>query len=147
MAPMAVSVVSVRPIEARDAGAVAELLTELGYPTSEREVGDRIAGAGHDAEFTFVAESAGEVRGCVSGYVAPYFPRGTLMCRVTALVVSAAQRTRGIGKALMATAAAHARNSGCPALEVTTSENRTASHRFYEALGFVHTSRRYLREL
>lgn len=139
----------VRPIAAEDAEAVAELLTELGYPTSEREARDRIARAGRDASslFTFVAEAGGEIRGCVSGYVAPYFPRGTLICRVTALVVTSRHRTRGIGKALMAEAAAHARNTGCAALEVTTSENRTAAHRFYEGLGFVHTSRRYLREL
>jgi GNAT superfamily N-acetyltransferase len=138
----------VRPIQASDARAVAELLGELGYAASEQGVRDRIDRSGDTASiFTFVAEVEGRVIGCVSGYVAPYFPKGTLVCRVTALVVTSRHRTRGIGKALMGAAAAHARSAGCTELEVTTSEDRAAAHRFYESLGFVHASRRYLREL
>jgi GNAT superfamily N-acetyltransferase len=138
----------VRPIQASDARAVAELLGELGYAASEQGVRDRIDRSGDTASiFTFVAEVDGRVIGCVSGYVAPYFPKGTLVCRVTALVVTSRHRTRGIGKALMAAGAAHARSAGCAELEVTTSEDRAVAHRFYESLGFVHTSRRYLREL
>jgi GNAT superfamily N-acetyltransferase len=141
--------VSVRRVEEKDALAVAGLLAELGYAASEEGVRDRIgrAAGDTDSQFTFVAEVSGEVRGCVSGYAAPYFPKGTLVCRVTALVVTSLHRTRGIGKALMGAAAAHARRAGCAEIEVTTSEDRAAAHRFYETLGFVRTSRRYLREL
>ena len=138
----------VRPIQASDARAVAELLGELGYAASEQGVRDRIDRSGDTASiFTFVAEVDGRIIGCVSGYVAPYFPKGSLVCRVTALVVTSRHRTRGIGKALMAASAAHARSAGCTELEVTTSEDRAVAHRFYESLGFVHSSRRYLREL
>ena len=138
----------IRPIEQKDALAVAELLVELGYPTTEKGVHDRIASAHGRAlsTFAFVADVDDRVVGCISGYVAPYFPRGSLLCRVTALVVTSAERAHGIGKALMAAAAEHARKSGCAALEVTTSEDRARAHRFYESIGFVHTSRRYLRE-
>jgi GNAT superfamily N-acetyltransferase len=143
------SALKIRPIQAGDALAVTGLLGELGYAASERGVLDRIAqaGRGEGPVFTLVAETDGRLFGCVSGYVAPYFPRGILLCRVTALVVTSTHRARGIGKALMVAAAEHARNSGCAALEVTTSEDRATAHRFYESLGFAHTSRRYLREL
>jgi GNAT superfamily N-acetyltransferase len=139
---------SIRSIESKDAIAVAELLGELGYAASEQGVRDRIDRSGDTAStFTFVADVDGRVVGCVSGYVAPYFPRGTLVCRVTALVVTSLCRTRGIGKALMDAAGAHARSAGCAEIEVTTSEDRAVAHRFYESLGFAHTSRRYLRAL
>jgi GNAT superfamily N-acetyltransferase len=143
------SALEVRPIESGDALAVAGLLSELGYAASERSVLDRIAQASRGAwsVFTFVAEADSRILGCVGGYVAPYFPRGILLCRVTALVVTSTHRARGIGKALMAAATEHARSNGCGALEVTTSEDRAPAHRFYESLGFVHGSRRYLREL
>ena len=137
----------IRRLVVSDARAVADLLGELGYPTDEQGVRDRIALSNGHSTFAFVTEVDGRITGCVTGYVAPYFPRGILLCRVTALVVTSAQRAQGIGKALMAAATQHAISSGCKALEVTTSEARAPAHGFYQGLGFVHTSRRYLREL
>jgi N-acetylglutamate synthase-like GNAT family acetyltransferase len=54
-----------------------------------------------------IAESEDRVVGCLSAelVLVPYFPNGSTICRVTAIVVSVGYRRRGVGAALLAGAA------------------------------------------
>jgi GNAT superfamily N-acetyltransferase len=136
----------IRPAVEGDAESVAALLIELGYPTGVDAARARIRQAEVDpASFVLVAESGSGVTGLLSAQIAPYFPRGILLCRITALVVRAAVRRSGVGRALVGRAVELAQSHGCAGIELTTAEDRRAAHRFYESLEFSRTSVRYLR--
>src|SRR5271169_1575208 len=64
-----------------------------------------------------VAESEDGVVGCLSAELVPYFPNGSTICRVTAIVVSVAYRRRGVGAALLAGAAEFPREHHCSGVE------------------------------
>ena len=85
-----------RRATAADAKHVALLLTELGYPSTESDVQERLDHALHnDASCCLVAQSAGDVIGLISAELVPYFPDGSTISRVTALVVLPPHRGRG----------------------------------------------------
>jgi GNAT superfamily N-acetyltransferase len=138
--------VGVREIVEDDAAAVARLLGELGYPTDAVDLRHRTRRGGKLATGdVFVAERAGSVVGCMSLAFVPYFPDGSVVCRVTALVVAAVHRGQGIGRLLIARAIDEAHGQGCSVLEVTTADRRLDAHRFYERIGFTRTSFRFTR--
>jgi GNAT superfamily N-acetyltransferase len=139
---------NVRRMVDRDAAAVATLLGELGYPTTEDRLVLRCAAGGEpSAADVFVLEFAGQVVGSLSLAFTPYFPNGSTLCRVTALVVAPSHRGRGFGAALIAKAVEEGRRRGCSALEVTAADRRADAHRFYEQVGFSRTSLRFVRQL
>jgi predicted N-acetyltransferase YhbS len=131
-----------------DAKHVASLLTELGYPSTEADARDRLIRSLRSAtSCVAVAEANGEVIGVINAELIPYFPNGSTICRVTALVVSSRHRSHGLGEKLVAHIAEFAREHGCSGLEVTSSERRIGAHRFYERLGFLKNSFRFFRAL
>jgi len=78
-----------------DAKHVGSLLAELGYPSKEADVRHRLRRSLHsDTRCFLVAQSASEVIGLVSAELLPYFPNGSTICRIAALVVSTHHRGR-----------------------------------------------------
>jgi predicted N-acetyltransferase YhbS len=131
------------PTEA-DAKHVASLLAELGYPSKEADVRDRLRRSLHRQSSCFLlAQFASEVIGLVSAELVPYFPTGSTICRVTALVVSTHHRGRRVGEKLVAGAVDFARQHHCSGIEITSAEHRLDAHRFYQRLGFSRTSSRF----
>lgn len=136
----------VRTARAGDAASIAALLRALGYATSEEEARERLLRAMEQScSRVLVAQENGALIGCLSAVLFAYFPDGSTICRITALVVAAAHRRRQAGTALLDAAARFAAENGCSGVEVTTLEGRTEAHRFYERRGFVRTSLRYFR--
>jgi predicted N-acetyltransferase YhbS len=135
------------PTEA-DAKHVASLLAELGYPSKETDVRDRLRRFLHRQSSCFLlAQFASEVIGLVSAELVPYFPTGSTICRVTALVVSTHHRGRRVGEKLVAGAVDFARQHHCSGIEITSAEHRLDAHRFYQRLGFSRTSSRFFQAL
>ena len=135
------------PTEA-DAKHVASLLAELGYPSKEADVRDRLRRSLHRQSSCFLlAQFANEVIGLVSAELVPYFPTGSTICRVTALVVSTHHRGRRVGEKLVAGAVDFARQHHCSGIEITSAEHRLDAHRFYQRLGFSRTSSRFFQAL
>lgn len=135
------------PTEA-DAKHVASLLAELGYPSKETDVRDRLRRSLHRQSSCFLlAQFADEVIGLVSAELVPYFPTGSTICRVTALVVSTHHRGRRVGEKLVAGAVDFARQHHCSGIEITSAEHRLDAHRFYQRLGFSRTSSRFFQAL
>jgi aminoglycoside 6'-N-acetyltransferase I len=134
--------VTIRDASLADAGAIASLLTELGYPVGAADAARRLE-RGH--ERVVVAVREGEVVGLLSIWMALPLTRSLPVARITALVVSPAARRHGAGRALMSRAAELAGEAGCEGIELTSGERpeRAAAHRFYESLGYRVTSRRY----
>jgi ribosomal protein S18 acetylase RimI-like enzyme len=140
--------VVLRQATATDAKQVASLLTELGYPSTETEVQDRVAHAlRSDTSCLLVALSGSEAAGLMCAELVPYFPTGGTVCRVTSLVVAARHRGRGLGRTLLAGAAEFARQHRCSGIELTSAERRVEAHRFYQRLGFSRTGFRFFQSL
>ena len=131
-----------------DVAPVASLLTELGYASTATDVIDRVQRSLHsDTSWLLVAQSGSDVIGLISAELVPYFPNGSTVCRVTALVVAAQHRSRGLGEKLLACVTEFAREHGCSGIELPSAHHRRDAHRFYERLGLSPASLRFFRSL
>ena len=128
---------TIRPATAGDAADLARLCGELGYPTSAAETADRLRIVEESTRGEIlVAVVDGRVAGWMGVREDAALESGTY-AELTGLVVDAEHRGRGIGEALVARAAAWARERGHRRLRVRSNVVRERAHRFYERLGFV----------
>jgi GNAT superfamily N-acetyltransferase len=128
---------SVRLAAAGDAGPIAALSAELGYPTGEEAVRatlGRVLGAPDHR--VLVAESGGRVCGWLQAHSCEVLESG-LRVEVMGLVVSPKMRRRGVGRALMASAEAWARGLAAGCVVVRSNVRRTESHAFYPSIGYA----------
>jgi GNAT superfamily N-acetyltransferase len=111
----------------------------LGYPSSEDEIRERLAGIEAAPEHAlFVAESAdGKLAGFLNVYVMRTIDSDA-RTEIAALVVDDAHRSLGVGKVLIEQAEAWARENGCAAIGLRSNVIRERAHRFYERLGYEH---------
>ncbi len=125
----------IRPMTAADAGVVADLTTQLGYPTSAEETVERIATL--DARSgALVAEEDGRVVGWVHVALVPSLAVG-LTADIGGLVVDEGHRSGGIGAELLAAAEEWARDHGAALMVVRSRIARERAHRFYEREGYA----------
>jgi GNAT superfamily N-acetyltransferase len=134
----------IRPAEPADAPVIAELLNQLGYPTTAAEVPERIRRLRAEGRSeVFVSVIAGTVGGLVSIQVGPSLTRSEDTALVSTLVVAEGERGKGVGRELLEVAEDYAREHGCPRIVVATANHRNGAHAFYERLGWEWTGRRY----
>jgi GNAT superfamily N-acetyltransferase len=131
----------VREATREDAAAVAQFLDELGFPADPGTVTRRLAGLGPN-DVVLIADG-----GLVALHQIPLLAEGGALARITALVVSSAQRRAGLATDLLATAEGVARRWGCDRIEVSSGRrpDRDAAHAFYRAAGFQETTARSVR--
>ena len=87
-----------------------------------------------------VAEDAGEVVGTLQLTFIPGVAfRGAWRGQIESVRVASRLRNRGIGEALIRWAVERCRDRGCRMVQLTSTNSRTAAHRFYERLGFAGT--------
>jgi GrpB-like predicted nucleotidyltransferase (UPF0157 family)/GNAT superfamily N-acetyltransferase len=138
----------IRPAQAADTAAVARLLGELGYPTSEQDAGVRLARLlDRDDAGTLIYEDGGEPVGLIAYHVFDLIYRPRPHCRITALVVRADRRRRGIARALLETVEAIALARRCFRVELTTRADRPDALGFYEACGYAQRPHRLAKRL
>jgi len=132
----------IREAQLGDAQEVGELLEELGYPVTTPEAAERLA---RRNETVFVAVIRGRLVGLLSIWSQLPIAQARPVARITAMVVRAEARARGVGAALMERAVQWARDAGCDGIELTSGmrSEREPAHRFYEARGFHRTSYRF----
>ncbi|HEY6384106.1 MAG TPA: GNAT family N-acetyltransferase [Candidatus Acidoferrum sp.] len=122
-----------------DARRVAELSSQLGYPTSAVEIAKRmrrLKPASQNA--LFVAESADAgVVGWAHVSVTHLVEVGT-RAELNGLIVAEDQRSLGAGARLLEAAEDWARKHGCPSMSVRSNVIRERAHRFYERQGYEH---------
>jgi GNAT superfamily N-acetyltransferase len=133
--------VEIRDARPEDAGEIARLLGQLGYPAEEEAVTRRLALLGDD--LLFVAEADGQVAGLAQLHISPSLEYDRPAAKLAALVVDDAHRNGGIGRALVDAAESEAQSRNCELLFLTTAERRADAHGFYERLGFANSGRRY----
>ena len=96
---------SIRPIVASDVPGAAALLAELGYPTNAVALVQRLdAIAANPDDAVLIAEEEGNVVGLVSVHSFEMIHRPGRLGRITALVVAASARGRGLGTELLGAA-------------------------------------------
>jgi|SRR5947209_7960529 len=133
----------VRSAEPGDAAAIARLLDQLGYPASDDEVRARLGSLGADDLVLLADDDAG----LAALHRVPLIAEGGALMRITALVVCADKRGRGVARALLDASEDTARRWECSLIEVSSGRRpeRESAHSFYRAAGFTDTSQRSVR--
>lgn len=137
----------VREAEAADSGAIAPLLTQLGYPTGSEAVEARLAGIRAGTGVMFVAVDGGRVLGLIGCQLFPVLHADQPVALLTVLIVDEAHRGRGVGRVLVSAADAWAMEQGAGRIFVTSALHRTDAHSFYERIGYERTGVRLGRTL
>lgn len=128
--------IQIRPATPADAGDVAELLGQLGYPQpggeSERLLRRVVDWPG---QAVLVAEGAGRVVAVMQLGYCPTLGEAQY-AEIRSLVTDARFRRQGLGARLVEAAAAWARAQGIARLRVRCNRVRDQAHRFYRRAGF-----------
>lgn len=128
---------------------IADLATQLGYPSADEQIVSRLAGMADEDHAVRVAELP---NGEIAGWVAVYIRRSVEAdpaALISGLVVDGTTRSRGIGKMLLAAAEEWARCRGCHAIFVASNVIRSRAHTFYRNNGFtdVKTQGTFIKQL
>ncbi len=138
----------IRAATGEDAPALASLLGQLGYASSETEVHERLERMMTQERINMLVAVRGtEVLGLATAHRLSLLNRPRDVMHLTALVVDRNARGQGVGRGLVAAVEERARAAGCERLSVATHVDRDGAHAFYERLGFALTGRRYARVL
>ena len=140
--------VTIRPLAADDAPAVAALLPDLGYEATPDQLTRRLAGlrAWPDQDVFLAVDARDVVVGlCHVQGVRLLVSDG--YCEIQALVVSAAVQGQGIGKRLVGHAGEWAFARGYERVRLRSGVAREGAHAFYEHLGFEKAKASYAFEL
>lgn len=140
----------IRKAKRSDAPRLAELSTQLGYPSTAEETAKRFRKLGPPSlSALFVAElpSAGVVAWAHVS-VTHLLEVGT-RAELNGLIVAEGQRSLGAGAKLLDAAEDWARKHGCPSVSVRSNVIRERAHKFYERQGYEHykTQKAFLKKL
>ena len=123
-----------------DAGAMAILCSELGYPVSIEVMRSRIKAVRSSPSdlLIVVVDSVGTVAGWLQAHAALIVESG-FRVEIVGLIVSPNFRRRGVGRLLVAEAERWGGGLGAEAVVVRSNVKRKESHAFYPALGYTCT--------
>jgi N-acetylglutamate synthase-like GNAT family acetyltransferase len=140
--------IEIRDAASEDAAALAVLLDQLGYPSTQAEVARRLANlASTGSDECLVALRNGEVVGMAAVHVSATLVDDNLVAKLSAIVVDRRYRRLGIGEALLSAVEQRARKIGCSLIFLTTADRRDGAHAFYRRIGFEETGRRFVKLL
>ncbi|HST29429.1 MAG TPA: GNAT family N-acetyltransferase [Chthoniobacterales bacterium] len=140
--------VTVRPAETTDAAALADLMTQLGYPTRTSEMEMRMEAIGAEKNYaTFVAVSDGKVCGMIGTSTRYSYEHNSAGAVIMALIVSDKVRGRGVGHALIRAAEEALAQKNIRRVAVYSHFRRTEAHEFYEKVGYTKNGFRLIKEL
>ena len=131
--------VRIRLAEECDATALARLSGQLGYPSTQDQIRDRLRRLAPSArDSVFVAEADdGSVIGWVHVSANHLLETGT-RAEINGLVVDEAQRSLGAGKRLLDEAERWAQAQGCESVNLRSNVVRERAHGFYLRNGYEH---------
>jgi len=131
--------VAVRRARLTDAGRIAELAGQLGYPTSAKEMKVRLREVLKDQDAACFVADTGEsgVAGWIHVSTAPLV-EVERRAEVNGLVVDETVRSQGAGALLLAAAEKWARGRRCKSMSVRSNVLRERAHRFYLRNGYEH---------
>ena len=135
--PEARSATRIREAQMEDAEKLADLATQLGYPTSAEEIEARLRRILPDPDHVvYVADLPGAgARGFAHVYAGIALESGP-RAELLGLVTHASLRSRGLGGLLVAEGERWAQAKGFATICVRCNVVRPDAHRFYERLGY-----------
>lgn len=129
--------VTIRSAQMADAGRIAELSTQLGYPATEAQMSRRLSRILPDGDqAVLVAE---DVDGQVVGWAHGRYRWEVVvepLVQLEGLVVEASCRGQGLGRRLLEAVEAWARERGCAEIALRSNIIREQAHGFYGRLGY-----------
>lgn len=133
------SQLKIRRARQNDATRLAELCGQLGYPTSSRQMADRLKSVlRQKTGACFVAETAEEgLIGWIHVSVTPLL-EVERRAEVNGLVVDEGVRSRGAGARLLEAGEHWARKMRCQGVSVRSNVIRERAHEFYLRQGYQH---------
>lgn len=135
-----------RLADAADAGSIATLFTDEGYPAGPSDIVARLERFSTAHARVIVAEHEGALLGFIAIHALPRFEHDDWIVRVLAIVVDAGARERGVGRSLMAEAERVSREMGAAFIELTAGHHRPEARQLYESLGYDASVTAYLRK-
>jgi len=121
----------------RDAAQIAHLSHELGYPVAESELLLRLKTLLASTRDLVLVAAGPDLKLLGWIAVAPHLALETgHRAEITGLVVGAAARRAGVGRALVGAAEAWAAQQGFGVITVRSNVLRVESHPFYQGLGY-----------
>jgi GNAT superfamily N-acetyltransferase len=140
--------VTIRAADPNDAGALAGLMCELGYETTESEMQARFTQIAADERYrTFVAMHNGHVCGMIGTVASCSFEHNDLGGRILALVVTKDSRRSGVARRLIAVAEKDFAQRNISRIAVNTRFERHDAHLLYESAGYRRNGFRFVKEL
>ena len=140
--------IAIRFATLADSEPLGRLMTELGYPTSSRQMERRLTSILGDASYrTFVGCDGDAIVGVIGTRVGPMYETDAAYGQIMALVVSGDQRRQGVGMLLVEAAESHFVERGAAVSIVTSANRRADAHTFYETHGYTFDGRRYKKAL
>jgi len=135
---------AIRSAKAEDSPQIAALLGQLGYPSESEIVRKKISLlSSGGADRIWIAEFQGKVVGLLAFHLTPLLHVSGSLGRITAVVVDERFRGKGTGRQLIETAERWAWERDCTRIEVTSGEQRTQAHQFYQDLGYALEAKRF----
>jgi ribosomal protein S18 acetylase RimI-like enzyme len=139
---------TIRDAKLSDAPALAALMCELGYETSNVEMHSRLQTILRNASYsTIVAEVDNKLCGMIGTLTHASHEHDDFSGKIIALIVSTKQRRSGVGRALIAAVEQDFASRNVSRVTVTTRFEREEAHQFYEALGYSRTGFRFAKNL
>ncbi|WP_410880571.1 GNAT family N-acetyltransferase [Myroides sp. DW712] len=140
----------IRKMKVEDATAIADLLTQMGYPDTAAFLPAKIERLNRlDQERLLVVELEGRIVAFISLHIIPQLAVQGDFMRISYFAVDTAVRSQGIGKTVEEYVSALARQMGCDRIELHSHHRRTKAHDFYFRQGYEEVSKylvKYLKE-
>lgn len=128
---------ALRTARSSDAGALAPLLAELGYPATGADLDQRLARwIGQPDRVLLVAHDRTELLGLLALTITPRVESDASWAQVVAFVVTAHARARGIGGDLLQHAEQLSHEAGCDTVIINSSRQRSGAGTFYRNRGY-----------
>jgi GNAT superfamily N-acetyltransferase len=129
--------VIVRPMRSEDAASVADLTTQLGYPSTDVDISRRFELIAERSDTRlFVADENGRVVGWIHVQAASLLECDA-RAEIWGLVVDRASRGSGVGRRLVQAAEDWARDRGLNSIALRSNQRRTDAQAFYQHLGYT----------
>ena len=128
----------IRLARSSDAVQLAELAGELGYPTTAKEIRQRLSRLKPATmHAVFVVDVAGKLIGWIH-VSRNYLLESAMRAEVNGLIVSSAARSQGAGRLLLRAAEEWARKQKCAGVNLRSNVIRDRAHAFYLREGYEH---------
>jgi len=140
--------VKIRKAAISDAENIRLLLIDLGYSLDIEDVRKNIEALEENSKNKIILAIDNDMAvGLITIAWQTILHYPAPIARITGFVVSAKQRSKGIGQKLLAAAEECARKEGCSHIELTTASHRKEAHGFYARAGYEQNSLKFRKSL